>query len=178
MHEGFGTDDSWPTRPFAASLAQTTSLPLPTRQRSQQEYLIRILTTLRIPFDACDVSLDGTAGVSLSPSPPACTPEGVTASSFHAFTYRHHAPTELGKRIWRRKGRTNGALPGYLVRGEVSPNVLFDDKLKSGGALTYWLSRLTGSWSYSVCRSEFISSPFLSSAFLNVSDGALGSGPR
>lgn len=80
MHEGFGTDDSWPTRPFAASLAQTTSLPLPTRQRSQQEYLIRILTTLQIPFDACDVSLDGTAGISLSPSAPACTPEGTTAS--------------------------------------------------------------------------------------------------
>lgn len=27
---------------------------------------------------------------------------------------------EEGKRIWRRKGRTDGKLPGFLVDGEVS----------------------------------------------------------
>lgn len=65
--------------------SQTTSLPQPARPRTQQEYLIRTLLTLRIPCDVVDVSLD-----------------------------------EEGKRIWRRKGRTDGKLPGFLVDGEVS----------------------------------------------------------
>jgi hypothetical protein len=62
---------------------------LPAKQRTEQEYLIRTLSTLSIPFVKLDVSLD-----------------------------------EDAKRIWRRKGRTDGKLPGFLVGGEfvgVSP---------------------------------------------------------
>ncbi|KAL7410230.1 hypothetical protein BDY24DRAFT_184863 [Mrakia frigida] len=66
----------------------TTSLPQPARPRTQQEYLIRTLYTLRIPCDVVDVSLD-----------------------------------EEGKRIWRRKGRTDGKLPGFLVDGEFAGTI-------------------------------------------------------
>lgn len=52
--------------------------------RQKQEYLIRTLNALRIPYEQCDVSMD-----------------------------------EESKKVWRRKGRTNGQLPGFLVDGEV-----------------------------------------------------------
>ncbi|CED82238.1 Uncharacterized conserved protein [Phaffia rhodozyma] len=60
-----------------------TSLPMQAKARTQQEYLLRTLAVLGIPFNQADCALD-----------------------------------EDAKRVWRRKGKSNGVLPGYLVDGE------------------------------------------------------------
>jgi len=74
-------------RPGSARCADS-SLCLSTAHSHIQEHLLRTLSTLRIPFTICDVSMD-----------------------------------EAGKRLWRRRGRTDGRLPGFLVDEEVRPRV-------------------------------------------------------
>lgn len=99
------------------------------KARTQQQYLLQTLTVLQIPFVQAEF-------VHLFLLPWIL--RGSIQYADSSSEWFSCSMDENAKKVWRRKGRTNGALPGFLVNGEV--RFVFDfSRMGNGDANEYMM---------------------------------------